>query len=142
MLTWPKNRYLITQIKAAITAGIRPCSMIFHEQPTDPWIPFDFKLIEAYQRLQDETCPKCGHPVWLCRSGSPNVMFHVRETYCQSERAMREFEDSKKPKNERTKGKDKREWGRIYYTEPAVPHNIDAELPTRREFYEEIAKTR
>jgi len=111
--------------------------MLFYEQPTDPWIPFDFKLLEAYQRLQDEICPKCGHPVWLCRSTSNRVQFRVREAYCAAERALKEKENQG---NKKIKASEKKEWGRYYYTEPYVPETIGGELPSRREYYEELAK--
>jgi hypothetical protein len=114
--------------------------MIFHEQPTDPWLPFDFKLLEAYQMLQDEICPKCGHPVWLCRSTSNRVEFKARAAVCYAERALREYEDQKKPRGEREKDrKVKASWGEFYYTQPFVPDNIEGELPTRDEFYSELA---
>lgn len=139
MLTWDGNRHLITKIKAAITASIRPCAMIFHEQPTDPWLPFDFKLLEAFQMLQDETCPKCGHPVWLCRSTSNNVAFKVQTATCYAEKAQLAAEDSKKSKKEKADSKDRAKWGQYTYVVPYNPPNADGPLPTRREFYEEQA---
>lgn len=132
---------MITQIKASITAGIRPCAMIFHEQPTDDWTPFDFMLIEAYQMLQDEICPKCGHPVWLCRSNSQNVAFRVTGAVCQAERSLREYEDQKKSRDKRASKIDKQEWGVFYYTSPFVPQNIEGGLPTREQFYTEMAES-
>lgn len=114
--------------------------MIFYEQPTDPWVKFDFMLIEAYQILQDETCPKCGHPVWLCRSSDPRVQFRVTSNVCFAERALKEYEDQKKPRTQREKDmKTRKEWGSFYSTSPFVPKNIEGELPTRTEFYEEMA---
>jgi len=114
--------------------------MIFHEQPTDPWIPFDFMLLEAYQRLQDETCPKCGHPVWLCRTKSNNVMFKVQSGICYAERALKSAEvqrldgDSKK-----SALKDKKSWGQFWYSVPAVPPTSEGDLPTREDYYKELA---
>lgn len=140
MLAKPANRHIITRIKAAITAGIRPMAMIFHLQPNTPWEDMDFLLLEAYQMLQDEICPKCGHPIWLCRSQSNRVIFEVGETYCGGERAIEEYRDSKKPRNERAKPAERKEWGRSLYTTPKVPPQLkDAELPTREEFYKEMA---
>jgi Zn-finger nucleic acid-binding protein len=116
--------------------------MIFHEQPTDSWTPYDFKLLEAYQMLQDEMCPKCGHPVWLCRSTSNRVEFKVRDATCYAERALREKEDQNKPRNQRETDKSvKAGWGRFYYTQPFVPENVEGELPTRAEFYEEFSRS-
>lgn len=120
-------------------------AMIFHEQPTAAWKPFDFKLLEAYQILQDELCPKCGHPVWLCRSQSNTVEFRVRTDVCAGERALKEYEYGKMTQSERksvTK-KDRAEWGKFHYVYPVVPEVMkDAELPTRAEYYNELAKNR
>lgn len=138
MLAEPANRHLITKIKTAITVGIRPMAMIFHEQPGAPWEPFDFILLEAYQRLQDELCPKCGHPVWLCRSSSNAVQFKVQSAYCAGERALREAEDRAKSKSEKkASAAEKRAWGEFKYTVPYAPPGM--ELPTRSEYYEELA---
>jgi hypothetical protein len=113
--------------------------MIFHHQPTADWVPFDFKLLEAYQILQDEICPKCGHPVWLCRSTSNDVTFKVREAYCNAERSLKEYEDHRKPIKERTSAAERKEWGRFHYTVPAVPENATGDLPTREDYYRELA---
>jgi len=113
--------------------------MIFHEQPTAEWIPFDFKLLEAYQILQDETCPKCGHPIWLCRSEGNNVGFKVRSAICYADKAMKEYESGKlKGSEKRDAQKNRGDWGRYYYTEPFNPPNSDAPLPTRSEYYQAL----
>ena len=136
----PENHYLITKIKASITAGIRPCSIVFHEQPTKPWTELDFKLLEAYQQLQDEICPQCGQPVWLCRSNAQNIEWSVEETTCWASRAVEE----KKWKHDHKKGspkkEDKAEWGRVLYPVPRVPNYLGetAVLPTREEFYRNV----
>jgi hypothetical protein len=114
--------------------------MIFQEQPTEAWVPFDFMLLEAYQMLQDETCPKCGQPVWLCRTSSPNVEFKVRSAICYAERALREAEDLRKERKDRAEKNERKEWGVSYFITPFVPENIEGDLPTRREFYEEMAE--
>lgn len=111
--------------------------MLFHEQPTDPWKPLDFKLLEAYQILQDEMCPKCGHPIWLCRSTDPRVQFKVSANVCYAERALKEYEDQDRPRKEREQDKKTRAgWGLFYSLSPFVPKNVEGELPTRTEFYE------
>lgn len=136
----PANRHIIGKIKSSITARIRPCSMIFYEQPTDPWVKFDFMLIEAYQILQDETCPKCGHPVWLCRSEANTVQFKVGVNICYAERALKEYEDQKKSRGEREKDKKTRgEWGTFYSLSPFVPENVEGKLPTRSDFYDQMS---
>lgn len=127
----------MTKIKTSITAGIRPTSMIFHEQPTAPWVAFDFILLEAYQRLQDEICPKCGHPVWLCRSSSTDVNFEVQTAYCFAERALKEAEDKARPRESRAKRDEKKTWGEFRYATPIAPPG--RELPSRQDYFNELS---
>lgn len=112
--------------------------MLFHEQPTDPWNAYDFKLLEAYQILMDETCPQCGNPVWLCRSDSPNVGFRAYETVCHATKERLRREDSKKPRNERASREERAEWGVTTSMVPHKPEYADGEMPTRFEYYESL----
>lgn len=136
MLAGPEHRYIIPKIKTAITAGIRPTAMIFHTQPSADWEPFDFLLLEAYQSLQDETCPKCGHPIWLCRSQSAELYFDVRSDYCQADRALKEHEakvNKSKPTVAERKG-----FGQFFFT---VPKTVEgAEMPSRAQYYADVAE--
>lgn len=104
--------------------------MIFQKQPSDPWEPFDFKLLEAYQILQDETCPSCGQPVWLCRSTDSNVIVKVRKATCYVTGAMERKKDSDE------KNKRKMRPGEYYYP---VVDTIDGEqLPTRMDYLKSL----
>lgn len=114
--------------------------MILHRQPTDPWTPFDFKLLEAYQTLQEELCPKCGHPIWLCRSSSNRVAFKVQTAYCSAERALEERKDASKARSDKAKAAEKKHWGEFQYSVPYSPPNVEGGLPTRAEWYKEQAK--
>lgn len=136
----PENQYLIPKIKAARGANIRPTSMIFYEQPTDPWVPFDFLLLEAFQRLEDEICPKCGHPVWLCRSTSADIDWQVKTDTCYATKAMevRETTRGKKGKDRAKAVKEAEERAKITYVIPATPKGRDIELPTREQYYNEL----
>lgn len=108
--------------------------MIFYEQPTDKWTRFDFLLLEAYQILQDETCPQCGQPVWICRSDSSDVNVKVRTATCN---VTAEVEKKRKAMEKKAQnGKAALKPGEYLYpvVEPVpIP---GARLPTRREFYE------
>jgi len=115
--------------------------MLFYEQPTDAWTPFDFMLLEAYQRLQDEICPRCGHPVWLCRSTSTSVNFKVKSDTCYAERALKTAEVSRiKEKEARNKArKELKDAGVFWYTVPSVPPTIEnGTLPTREDYFKEL----
>lgn len=139
-MTWPANRHVIRKIKTAITANIRPLSLIFHEQPHKPWEPFDFLLLEAYQILQDETCPRCGHFVWLCRSDDNRLDFKVRTDVCAADRKLKLAEYNAKPPKERDAKKDKAligSFGKFFYTVPEMILD-DVKMPTRADYYRSL----
>lgn len=112
--------------------------MIYWDQPTDDWTPLDFQLLEAYQIIEDEKCPQCGNPIWLCRSDNSFVEWPVQESVCYASRAKEAKVASrdKKPR-EKIDNKTRASWGRIDYTTPrimsAAPEGT--ELPTRKDFY-------
>jgi len=110
--------------------------MLFYTQPNLPWEPFDFKLIEAFQILEDETCPKCGQPTWLCRSTDPRVEFSAQDTICYATRAVEERRYAESNKGKSASAKERRSWGLIEFSTPFVPDNIEGELPTRSDYYE------
>ena len=108
--------------------------MVFHDQPTDPWIDMDFLLLEAYQIMQDEVCSRCGNPVWLCRSSSNTFRFTVETVICHAERALKEYDDLQLPRESREKdNKVKAEWGLVKFAKP-TPWEKEVELPTRRDY--------
>jgi len=104
--------------------------MIFYVQPTDPWESYDFKLLEAYQILQDETCSMCGQPIWVCRSTSSNIRIKVRKTQCNVTAEL----EKKQQADEKSKAR-KLKPGEYYYT---MVDTYDGDfLPTREAFYKE-----
>ncbi len=119
----------MTAIKAALTAGIRPVAMLFHEQPSDPWVPFDFMLIEAYQILQEETCGECGNPIWICHNErAENVGFKVKKRRCFAKAELEKWQE----REEKKKGS-KRSYGESPYV---VAYTYDdGDMPTRASYF-------
>lgn len=116
---------------------MRPTAMIFRTQPTEPWETYDFKLLEAYQVLQDETCQHCGNPLWLCRSSDRNVNPVVKIATCSGKAAL-----EKREKGRQSDGKKKQRVrdllpGEYEYVvfEPVLK---DQPLPTRSDWLEEM----
>lgn len=111
--------------------------MILQEQPTNPWKDFDFKLLEAYEILQSEICPKCQNPIWLCRNEDPDVIFEVRSAVCFAEKALERERERREGKNDKEKAKQRiNDRGRYWFTVPKMnPASTKTDLPTRREFY-------
>lgn len=108
--------------------------MLFHEQPTDSWIPFDFLLLEAYQILQDETCNECGNPIWVCRNdGAANVGFKVKVAKCYAKAELDKWYE----KQDKAK-KNKKSYGEYPYT---VAYTYDdGPMPSRMDYFQYLAE--
>lgn len=100
----------------------------------------DFKLLEAYQTLQDEICPQCGQPVWLCRNPDDSISWSVEDSVCYATRAKEERMWARENKRKKPSKDDRQGWGRFTYTVPAVSGHMPegTELPTRKEFYSNV----
>jgi hypothetical protein len=107
--------------------------MLFHEQPSDPWVPFDFLLLEAYQTLEDETCNECGNPVWVCRNEeASNVGFKIKTGRCFGKAELDKWleKDSKKKST-------KKSYGEYPYI---VAYTYDnGPLPSRNDYFQSLA---
>lgn len=117
--------------------------MITHEQPTDPWKPVDFALLEAVQIIEQETCGGCGNPIWLCNSKDRDVIMTVRSRLCTGEQALEAHKNKNiKDAKDRKEGRKKSgEWGVNYFTVPELhPQAEREELPGRIEYLKEMAK--
>lgn len=103
--------------------------MLFHEQPTDPWTPFDFKLLEAYQILQEETCQECGNPIWICRNeNASNVGFKIKTATCFAKAELDRWQE-----REEKKKTNKKSHGTYPYV---VAYTYDgSDMPTRASYY-------
>lgn len=115
--------------------------MLFYTQPNTAWEPFDFKLIEAYQIMQDETCPSCGQPVWLCRSDDERIEWKTGSTVCYATKALEESrwnrENSGKKKSQQSP-RDAKNWGLSEYPVAFSPDNRGGVLPNRRDYFERL----
>lgn len=112
--------------------------MLYHEQPNEPWTEYDFKILEAYQILQDETCNQCGNPVWLCHSEDNRLEFKAVHSTCFATKAHLAAEDSKKKSGEKADKKEKASWGRTTYMKPYIVQNAEGDLPTRWDYYNSL----
>jgi len=97
----------------------------------------DRALLEAYQILEDEKCPECGQPTWICRNDDANLQFTVKKDVCYAKRAVEEKNaDLKSVKDSKERAKIRAGWGAIEYPSPYM---IDGSpIPTRREYYDRI----
>lgn len=122
------------KIKVAIENKLRPSSVLFYEQPYDPWTKFDFMLLEAYQTLKDETCSDCGNPIWVCRNEfADNVGFKIKSTKCFAKAELEKFHEKES----------KRESSRKKYgeTEYVVAYTYDgSDLPTRMQYFQALTE--
>lgn len=107
--------------------------MLFREQPSDPWVPFDFLLIEAYQILQDETCNECGNPIWICRNDDAhNVGFKIKTSKCYATAELERWREKEEKKNAK-----KKKYGENPYV---VAFTYDGgDFPSRSSYYKSLA---
>lgn len=115
--------------------------MIFYDQPGDAWTPYDFKLLEAYQILQDETCPVCGNPIWICRTENPDVIFKMDKTTCFADKAEQRWK-----KDKQTAFKPRKNGPTSWEPDPGdqwfpvVKTVSGGPLPTRNDWYKELSE--
>lgn len=136
MLSQPQNQHVIRKIRAALNAKIRPSALVYGEAVEKPWSTKDKMLVEAYQILEDEKCPECGNPIWICRNEDSNIQFKVRKTTCYGKRRMDEHRTDLKSMSTKEKNKARQDWGKIEWPEPFTLD--ETPLPTRREFFERL----
>ena len=103
--------------------------MLFHEQPTDPWNPFDFLLLEALQILEQETCSECGNPIWICRNDNAhNVGFKIKVTTCYAKAELDKWQERQDKSNKKLGP------GEIPYI---VSYTYDdSDMPSRNSYYQ------
>jgi len=103
--------------------------MLFHEQPTDPWISLDFLLIEAMQILEEETCSECGNPIWVCRNeNANNVGFKIKTATCYAKLEFDKWQELQEKKKDQ-----KKKHGQFPYIEAYTYDESD--MPSRMQFY-------
>lgn len=108
--------------------------MLFHEQPSEPWVPFDFLLLEAYQILQEETCNECGNPIWICRNeNASNVGFKIKTSKCYAKAELEKWQEKEDKKNSKRK-----KYGESPYI---IAYTYDgSEMPSRSSYYAGLAQ--
>jgi hypothetical protein len=91
----------------------------------------DELFITAYEFLQNETCPECGEPVWVCHNDSNDIQFKGRETICYKTRARIQYKEerTKVPKKSRDK-----QAGITYLVRTVFE---SGKLPRRKRYYKE-----
>jgi len=123
-------------LRTAVIRGLRPTTLLMNRQPYSKWDGLDRLLLRAYQTYEDEKSGETGLPLWLTRSGDPDIHFNVeaREDYAAAALA-------KWDKEQADKG-DKAAKGMSRY---AVPVNADGKPieyggVTRQQFREAAIK--
>ena len=127
VLSLPHNRAYVTAVKTARSWGVPPRVMVFGGSPGE-WSAEDALLANALTVLENETCNRCGTPVWWGYSTDNEIQFKIGHETCHAcvELEKRQSEDSKNKTARR---------GQSPYV---TPHNVweGKPLPSRREFFE------
>lgn len=93
----------------------------------------DYALARAMTIIDEERCPKCGIPAWWAFSTDNSIEFEIHERTCYS-CAHKETHEADQAKN-----KIKPKAGTTTFVTAKSVFD-DGELPTRRDFYEAMAK--
>lgn len=121
-------------VKTAVNLNLRPTALILRQpNPHDGWTDADYKLVMAWQMLQDETCPQCGEPIWVCRSENPNLFFTRKTGVCYKTAEREKWEKKNGEKWEKKKAP-----GEYVYFQAEMFDNKP--LPSRREYIEQEAE--
>lgn len=128
-----ENNYGIAQaVGAALELKLAPTLFIYNDkQPDDPWDQTDKKLAVAMHILNKQTCPKCGQPLWICRSDDRNLTFKVKTGTCYATKAL----EDKQAANEKAKRKLKN--GEFQYVVPEML--FENTFPTRADWLESMS---
>jgi hypothetical protein len=57
-------------------------TMITGANSKKPWNKWDRLLMEAYQILEDERCPQCGYPRYICNNESNELVITLGQDHC------------------------------------------------------------
>lgn len=113
-------------IRSALSLGLRPSAHILGlRDPRSKWTAEDHSAAIAYQIVSDETCPECGKPVWICRSGNQNIDFKVMVDVCYVSKAKETSKKKLKP-------------GEFLYVRPEM--RGERPMPSREDYYRERAE--
>lgn len=121
----------------AVAHHMRPTAILFRE--SDPWTGWtekDYALLEAYETIKAETCPHCGHPIWLCRSKDPYIEW-TEESYRCHATLQKETNAWRKNNPGKILTADvSRDWGRDVFMRPQhVGPAKDEPMPDRKDYY-------
>lgn len=124
----------------ALKNKMRPLATVYQlPDPYGEWSHMDYRLLTAYNQLENETCSKCGNPIWLCHSTDNDIDWNVDTTKCYATEAIEKRRWKDDSANKKKRGGPPREevssWGREYHAVPKLLPTSDREnLPTRSEF--------
>ena len=131
VLSRAHNYGIMQSVEAALNLKLPSTAFIYNDkQPTDPWDQDDKKIAVAAHILEKQTCPKCGQPLWICRSTDPNIEFQVKTGICYASKAL----EDRQAKDEKNKKKLKN--GEFRYTVPNML--FENPFPTRADWLESM----
>jgi hypothetical protein len=79
--------------------------MILGTDNRDRWSKWDILLAQAYQILEDERCPQCGLPRYICQNDDRDIDFRVETEQCAAMEKKESFEQREQEKRDKKKGR-------------------------------------
>lgn len=130
VLSRADNYGIVQAMEAALEKQFAPTLFLYNgKQPSDPWDQTDKKLAIAFHILNKQTCPKCGQPLWVCRSNDRNLVFKVKSGTCYASKALEDKQKADEKANRKLKN------GEFQYVVPEML--FDNPYPTRADWLAE-----
>lgn len=115
--------------------------MVLGRDSRKKWGKWDFLLAKAFQRYQDEMCPQCHMPVYICHNDDNRIEFKVVKETCFATAQIEQVQE------QNSKAKKKMEPGTRYVPEPKIISLTDDEdlqddtdlSDFRRPYYQALA---
>nr|DAK78776.1 MAG TPA: hypothetical protein [Caudoviricetes sp.]DAP30498.1 MAG TPA: hypothetical protein [Caudoviricetes sp.]DAV35834.1 MAG TPA: hypothetical protein [Caudoviricetes sp.]DAV66009.1 MAG TPA: hypothetical protein [Caudoviricetes sp.] len=124
-------------VRTAVDLHMRPTAVIYNQpDPFGHWTELDYKLVLAYKTVKDETCQKCGNPIWLCHSTDPDIAWRAEDRTCYATKArmMHDWVSTHRA-TDPPPYEDKQKWGKDTVMTPYMPDYAERDLPTRMDYY-------
>lgn len=112
--------------------GWSPTAVIRGAKDPHKHHPADYNFAHAVATLLEEKCPKCGVPIWWAFSSSSEIGFKLKSITCFG----CQHKETEGPESKDIKPGE----SHVVYAVPADEDDPEAVLPSRRDYFERMAR--
>lgn len=95
---------MLRLLRAAVSRGYRPTTLLRRVQPHSKWDDLDFDLVNALDRLERDVNPTTGLMWWQTRTGYPGIGFEVEVVDDDAEAALERYDEQQRDKKKARAG--------------------------------------